>query len=312
MSETILRLRRLLIWMAGLSFLLLAGMAIRPLAALSQINDITEPPFVKSRSSSLETGGAHPGPAGTSIEVTSAWNPYINAIPDSDGTSLFVGAGRIGEWSSTVYGTVDTGPTSHDRCHALAYKPSNETYGYPFEALFTPQVEVEGSITISTTTSISGTLFAGPVFYKRSYVPLTATTDLISSDGLFALHLEDHSLSVNGYTVILPTNAPPGPLPFNHTVIGSPYAIRASGSVTSTTQPGLLKMYYTPETLGDTDPKTINIYAWNPADSEWANLGGTLSERDSSLSVVTSRFTVYALMAPKGPIYQTFLPLVLK
>jgi len=256
--------------------------------------------------------GCCPAESLRNVTLDPAWTPCITAVPSSDGTSLYVYAGRIGEWASLIYATVNAGPTSHDRCHTLTYDPDAQMYSHLFDGLFTPYTEVEGSITITTTASPTGTLTAGPVFYKRSFVPLTDTVDLVSSDGLFLLHLQDHSLPADAYVLILPTNAPPGPLPFNYTLIGSPYAIRASGALTGTEQPGILTLHYTAQTLGDIDPQTLRIHAWDPAGDRWVDLGGTLNERDYSVSVAVTRFTTYALLAPQGPIHRAYLPLVVK
>ena len=58
-----------------------------------------------------------------------------------------------------------------------------------------------------------------------------------------------------------------------------------------------LRLSYNETTLASADPHTLSIFAWDAFNKRWDELGGTLFTTQQFVSVATSRFTTYALMA---------------
>jgi hypothetical protein len=234
-----------------------------------------------------------------------SWNLHFYAVPGSDGTSLFVSTGQIGQLGSTVYATADRGSAMDRDRFGMAYDQEEQAYNCMFDAFFDPGPStVEGSIRITTTISTERNLSEGPVLdtgpvdYKRYFVPTTGAPELASDDQLLRLTLNDHSLPVDAYAIVMSANSPPKPPPAGHSFIGQTYSARASGAIITTTQPMLLNLGYTPLSLGDTDPHTLSIFAWDPVLKEWRDRRGDLdSGIGQQLSLLTDRFTVYGLMA---------------
>lgn len=234
-----------------------------------------------------------------------AWNLHFYAVPGSDGTSLFVSTGEVGQLGSTVYATADRGSAMDRDRYGMAYDQEEQNYNCTFEAFFDPGPStVEGSIRITTTISTAhspsqgSVLDTGPIDYRRYFVPTTYASELASDDNLLRLTLNDHSLPVDAYTIIMSANSPPKPPPAGHSFVGQSYSARASGAIITTTQPMLLNLAYTPLILGDIDPHTLSIFAWDPVFKEWRDRGGDLdSGIGQDLNLLTDRFTVYSLMA---------------
>ena len=234
-----------------------------------------------------------------------SWNLHFYAVPGSDGTSLFVSTGQTGQLGSTVYATADRGSAVDRDRFGMAYDHDEQAYNCTFDAFFDPGPSmVEGSIRITTTIQTARSLSqdplldTGPVDYRRYFVPVLGAPELASDDNLLQLTLNDHSLPVDAYAIIMSANSPPKPPPVGHSFIGQTYSARASGAIITTTQPMLLNLAYTPLILGDTDPHILSIFAWDPVSREWHERGGDLdSVIGQHLSLLTDRFTVYGLMA---------------
>lgn len=262
---------------------------------------------------------ASPDAAGEARSLASSWSPYVNAWPDSTGLGLYVSVGQSGQIITPVTGLVDvpgSGPTGYKESHTLQFSGVSdglETFAYLFANAFdSPTQTFAGAVTISATGSSTSPLQIGPLNFRRYPLPADQATDLVSADGLLLLHLEADSLETGAYSVVMPAGAPPGPLPFNHAVAGPIYNVRTSGAVVTITQPAVLWMYYTLDTLGSLDPDALHIYWWNGVDLGWVDLGGThLADQQAVLTTV-DRFGVYALLGPRGPTYTVYLPLIQK
>ena len=233
------------------------------------------------------------------VATAAPWSLHFYAVPGSEGDSLFVSTGRIGELGTSVFVSADTGAAPHRDSHGMTYSEEEQAYSWTFGGFFDPGHSlVEGSIQITTTASATQTQDTGPVGYRRFFVPTTSAPPLVSDDNLLELTLNDHSLPVDAYAIVMSINSPPGPAPTGHSFVGGTYSVRASGAIISSTQAMLLTVVYTPLTLGDVDPHTLSIFAWNPIDGQWYDIGGDLdSVIGQSLTTVTTRFTVYGLMA---------------
>jgi len=238
---------------------------------------------------------------GETLQATAAvpWSLSFHAIPGSDGDSLFVSTGRTEELGTSVFANADRGSAvSRDR-HAMTYGEEERAYSWTFDGFFDPvQSLVEGSIQITTTASTTQTQDTGPVGYRRFYIPVTNAPPVVSDDNLLELTLNDHSLPVDAYIIVMSTNSPPATAPTGHSFVGTTYSVRASGAIISSTQPILLRLAYSPLSLGDLDPHVLSVFAWDPVKQKWYNLGGDLDSLfDQSLNTLTSRFTIFGLIA---------------
>lgn len=230
---------------------------------------------------------------------------YLYGIPGSDGTSLYVAAGRLGELAVPVYANVTViGPTSHERSHTMAYSIGRGEYATTFEGLFDAGMIAQGTITISSTT----TAVLGASSYIRHYVSGAIPVDLPSTNGLVNLHINVSGLPTPTYVLIMPSDAPPGDAPPGRRLVDQAYAIQASGALTQSLRPMLLRMNYDPAWLAGADPATLSIFAWDEVGQRWINLGGYHNQEQYYLSQSVSRFTAYALMVATP--LKLYLPLV--
>jgi hypothetical protein len=161
-----------------------------------------------------------------------------------------------------------------------------------------PNEYEEGSISITTTLGLD----SGWVGFERPYVPIPMPEPEVISlaGGHFYLSLiSPDTVPFDVYIAAVPSygDALPGPLPLGCRLIGSAYTVRASGALTNTERPMLLRIYYGENPLFDGDPHTLAILAWDASNKRWDNLGATLSSATECLSVATRRFTTYALVA---------------
>jgi hypothetical protein len=159
---------------------------------------------------------------------------------------------------------------------------------------FDPQVGASGPINITTTLGLN----TGTVDFNRAYVPASTPGTISSIDGYLQLTLVNtDTFPSEAYVLIVPSFAPPGPPPPGHSLVGSAYSVRASGAIVIADKPMSLHLSYNSASLAGADPHTLAIFAWDAANKQWNNLGGTLFSTQQYLSVATSRFTTYALMA---------------
>ena len=246
------------------------------------------------------------------VDVT--WPPYIAAIPGSDGTSLYVFAAQLGISVDESQLSVEVETTSHKGSHTLRYNPGENIYDASFDGVFYPETALaEGRMAVTLTLGPDNEMTANTAFL-RTFVPQRQSVDAMSQDGMVTLHLEPHSLPADGYILIVPTIAAPRPLPPNQQLIGQPYFIAASGSVTATLIPALLTIRCDPADLDGADPSNLHIWAWDRSTGSWIDLGGAYSSRDHSVTVMAQHVNThtYALMAPPALSPRNYLPVVMR
>jgi len=228
-------------------------------------------------------------------EPTGVPSPTIHAIPSSDGTSVYIGAGRMGQLATSVYAYIEyqVGPTSYERSHTMNYDPGSGEYNHTFEGFFIAETTLEGSIRITTT----ATSILGSSAYVRHYVPGGNPVDLRSRYGLVNLHVSAGGLPADTYVLIMSTNIPPADPPPGHRLIGQAYSIRASHGLTESMKPTALRMSYNADWLAGGDPHALSLFAWDASKREWLDLGGDPSFDRQYLSQSIRRFTTYALMS---------------
>lgn len=250
-------------------------------------------------SQSAPIAGSLPGTAVQSEPATSdtsALAPVLNVVPSEDGTELYVSAGGVGELAGSVFVNVGIGPGHDKHSYTMTYSDTLAAY-VATAAGFTPGVTVYGPLNITTTLGLD----SGPVDYSRAYVPSSTVQTIRSVDGNLELSLiTTDTLPFDVYVAVVPSYAPPGPLPAGHRLVGSSYSARASGALVLTDRPMNLRLHYTPDLLAGVDPHTLGIWTWNVSEQSWEPVSSRLFYEQEYLSAPVSRFGAYALLATPG------------
>ncbi len=222
-----------------------------------------------------------------------AFSPFLDVVPSQDGTELYFSAGNVGELGGTVFVNIGVGPGHHKDSWTMTY--SNTVRAYVATATgFTPHTGASGPLNITTTLGLD----TGMVDFNRAYVPASTIQTISSIDGSLALTLvSTDTITFDTYIAIVPSYGPPAPPPAGHRFIGSVYSVRAAGALLLADKPMNLRLYYDDAALVGADPHTLAIFAWDAYGKRWENLGGRLFSNQRYLSVATSRFTAYTLMA---------------
>jgi hypothetical protein len=254
-----------------------------PVAPQNVSNDSLGGP-ASAGESSLKRGVHYPA---------STFAPFLNIVPSQAGTELYISAGTVGELGGTAFVNVGIGPGHDKDSWTMTY--SNTVQAYIATATgFTPNTGASGPINITTTLGLD----TGAVDFNRAYVPASTIQTISSIDGNLELTLvSTDTVTFDTYIAIVPSYAPPGPAPLGYRFVGSSYSVRAAGALLATDKPMSLRMYYNETTLAGADPHTLAVFAWDAFNERWDDLGGRLFYDQGYLSVATSRFTTYALMA---------------
>lgn len=227
------------------------------------------------------------------INPNSGFAPFLYIVPSQDGTSLFISAGGP-EVGGTVVANVSIGG-SHHNGGTMVY--SNTVQAYVVDMVHADLIagsSQEGSMFITTTLGLD----TGAVGFYRAYVPATTSQAISSPDNNLQLTVvSTDTFPSEAYVAVVPSYALPGPPPLGHRLVGNAYSARASGARLLSDKPMNLHLSYNETTLASADPHTLAIFAWDAFNKRWDNLEGTLFSTQQYLSVATSRFTTYALMA---------------
>ncbi len=228
------------------------------------------------------------------VTPTGSLAPFLDIVPSQDGTALYVSAGGVGELGGRVFANIGVGPGHDKGSYTMTYSDTNRSY-VATAVGFTPETGASGPINITTTLGLD----SGVVEFNRAYVPLTSTVQTVQSmDGRLEMTLvSTGTLPSETYIAVVPSYALPGPAPMGHRPVGSAYSVRAAGALLTADKPMSLRMHYDEATLVGADPHTLSTFAWNAYQERWEELGGRLFYDGEYLSVTTSRFTTYALMA---------------
>jgi hypothetical protein len=231
--------------------------------------------------------------AQSSVAANSAFAPFLDIVPSSDGTELFIKAGGVGELGGTVYTNIGIGPGCDKGGWTMTYSDTVQAYVTTVTG-FNPEMNAYAPLSITTTLGLD----SGTVEFNRDYVPASTSKIIDSRDGNLQLTLvSTDTFTYDTYVAVVPSYASPGPAPLGHRFVGSTYSVRAAGALVETDRPMSLRLYYNEATRAGADPHTLAVFAWDAYHERWDNLGGTLFSTQQYLSVATSRFTTYALMA---------------
>jgi hypothetical protein len=230
----------------------------------------------------------------TPVATNATFAPFLHIVPGLDGTDLFISAGGP-EVGGTVVANVSIAGGSCHKGDTMTYSDTIQAYVTTmYHPDLTPGSSQEGNISITTTLGQD----TGEVGFNRVYVPSSTIQSIDSTDGNLQLQLVNtDTITYDTYVAVVPSYGPPGPAPLGHRFVGSTYSVRAAGALVETGRPMSLRLYYNDTTLAGSDPHTLAIFAWDAHHERWDNLGGTLFSTQQHLSVATSRFATYALMA---------------
>lgn len=219
--------------------------------------------------------------------------PFLDIVPSQDGTELYISAGGVGELGGTVFANIGIGPGHDQGSYTMTFSDTVQTYIATAPG-FTPGIDAHGPLSITTTLGLD----TGAVDFNRAYVPASTTQTIDSIDGNLQLTVvSTDTFPSEAYVAVVPSYALPGPPPLGHRLVGNAYSVRASGARLISDKPMSLHLSYNETTLAGADPHTLAIFAWDAFNKCWDALGGTLFSTQQYLSVATSRFTTYALMA---------------
>lgn len=218
--------------------------------------------------------------------------PFLNIVPSDDGNELLISAGNVGEVAGVVFANISLGP-GHRKGGTMAYSDTVKGYITTLTPGFTPNQGQAGTINITTTLGLD----TGIAEFNRAYLPASTQQVIASEDGNLRLNLFTDTISVDTYAVIVPSYAPPGQPPFDHSFVGHSYTVRAAGALVLTDKPMSLRLYYDDTTLAGADPHMLAIFAWDAFYRQWNRLGGAPFFSQQYLSTPTRHFTTYALMA---------------
>ncbi len=226
-------------------------------------------------------------------------NPFISVIPDLAGRELYISIQGLGDDVGIVYVNSIIGPTGRQYSYSAAH-PDPQANHYATVTGLTPGVDVVVTINLTSTTgnltSTTG-LQTPPQEYLRAYVPAATTRAISAGNSRLELTIVNTDTFANEtYIVFVPGLATNHNIPAAHRMVGQPFAINASGSVTTTTRSMLLKFRYNVADLGGAPPDTLALMQWQPDTQEWVPLTANLDTVRSEISTTIRRFTTYALM----------------
>lgn len=223
---------------------------------------------------------------------------FINAIPGSDGTEVFVSATGVSGAQNPLILNVNPGigGGSHKDSHAMVL--SGTTY-LATATGFAPGQDVgnDGDDTMSITTTVgSQVVGTGEINFQRAFVEPTQPEMISIDGGTFLLEILNTGTVANDtYVLVMSTNAPPGPPPFGYRLAGQTYNIRPSGSLTQSQKLMTLNLGFMEPLPGGDDPHTLTILRWDTLAQVWEDVGGTLFDDTNLVTLPIKRFGIYAL-----------------
>src|SRR5262249_2832935 len=112
-----------------------------------------------------------------SSTVVSALTPFLNIVPDSNGSDLLVSASGVGELGGTTFVNIGIGPGHGKGSYTMTYSDTAQIY-FATVTGFTPNADASAPLNITTTLGLD----TGPVFFNRAYVPASQTQTVTSVD----------------------------------------------------------------------------------------------------------------------------------
>jgi hypothetical protein len=279
------------------SFMLLLGAAWYSTAKLESV-PLEAPSSARNLADSGPAADYVSLPPGDTRQAPVAQNgsfaPFLHIVPSQDGKEIYVKASDGGELGGTLFANVGIGPGHDQGSYTMTFSDTNQTYIATAPG-FTAGMDDYAPLSITTTLGLD----TGSVEFNRDYVEASTPRTITSRDGNMELELVNtDTITFDTYVAVVPSYGLPGPLPSGHRLVGSIYSVRAAGALLETDRPMSLRLYYNDTSLAGAAPHTLAIFAWDAHYKRWNNLGGTLHTTPQQyLSVATTRFTTYALVA---------------
>lgn len=235
------------------------------------------------------------GQGGNTSHETS--HAALHAIPSADGTSLFLAAERLGGLTAQTNASLTIGGTSHEPSHSDC-DPSSGLCEFAFEAVLQPfSTSLDIRTTVTATHPTSGTVILADSNFDRTYLPGDEPTFVYTRDTMSELFVPVGSLMPESYLVMMDAVGLPGDLPSGHVLVNKPYSIRASGAITQSITPLLLKLFYPPDSIANIDPHRLSIYYWDAGNEQWLDMYSEPTDAPPGHAVGIRRFGTYALLA---------------
>jgi hypothetical protein len=218
--------------------------------------------------------------------------PFLEMVPSQDGSELYIHVRGADQPGDVLFANLRIGPSGHKGSYTMHYSETVQSYVATAVGL-TPEEDTAGQLNITTTLGLN----TSNVDFQRAFVPAATRQTLQAVDGNLELSLVNtDTITFDTYAVIVPSYAPPGPLPPSHRLIGSAYSVRAAGALVQTERPMNLRLYYDEQQLAGADPHMLAIFAWDAAAQRWVEIGGRLFGVQQYLAAPVTRFTTYALL----------------
>ena len=164
--------------------------------------------------------------------------------------------------------------------------------------------------TLETITNFA--IGGAPGSHFRTYPPL----DPASSDGNFRLYVPDGGVPDNTLAVVMPMRNAPS-VPDDLTIVGVPYAVRATDNREPIDKPSSLTIFYNDRASGDISPEQLSVYHLDEEAKLWKKIGGDANPDRNLFTTTVERFGIYAVLAlrnsplPESPSSEKiYLPLL--
>ena len=223
---------------------------------------------------------------------------FINAVPGSDGTEIFVSVSGVNSGSAPIVLNINpgSGPAGHRGGYAMTL--SGTTY-LATAIGFAPGQDVgsDGDDTMSISTTVgSNVVSTGALNFQRAFVEPTQPKTINVDGGDFKLSLLNaNTVLSDTYLLVMGTNASPDSAPFGYSLVGQSYNLRPSGSLTQSQKPMLLNLGYQVPLPHSADPHNLSILRWNAFRRRWEDVGGGLLDKDQQVTLAVRQFGIYAL-----------------
>jgi hypothetical protein len=236
-------------------------------------------------------------------------NAWLSMIPSPEGDDLTVMVGGVSA-NSTM--RVVIAPPGTAIPASILLQPQSSGI-YSATAHFPVAGKGLGGLNLRGSTAEAG-LISQDADFNLVPVNVVAEQDLCVPDGVACLHLEPNSFAqTNVSMVLMPSGAIPQPLPAGLTAVGQAYSLRASGGVTGTARPAVLRLFYDPARLGPgVTPANLQIAFWNG--TNWQVRPSKLDPEHLTISAVINELGIYALLEPSswGGSPRIYLPQIRK
>lgn len=234
-------------------------------------------------------------------------NAYLSLIPSPEGDDLTVVVGGVGSNSIVRAIISPPGPVIPA---SIVLQSQGATGVYSGTAHF--RVASTGMGDVNLVGSTAGDNIRQDLNYHLGAVDSDTEQNLYSPDGAAWLHLEPGSFTQSNVSMVLmPTGAIPQPLPTGMIAVGQAYALRASGGITGTEHPAVLRLFYDPTRLGNgMTPADLRIARWN--DVDWQVQPSQPDPDHLAISAVVNDLGIYVLLAasPSNSGPRLYLPQV--